>query len=86
MLAGMRRSRQRRQMAEDAAGSSTAQRTRSAVSRSVGRKRRSWWVTWLWAMRWATSGERPEVGQMTVTRAEALSERRMRPAATWGGC
>jgi hypothetical protein len=52
-------------------------------SRSEGWKVRGMWVTWFWATRKATSGESPEVGETTVTRASALRRWRMRPAATW---
>lgn len=54
----------------------------SEGSRSDARNLRSMWVTWPVATRWATSGFRPSRGQMTVTRASALRQLRMRPAAT----
>lgn len=84
MLAGMRRALQSFQISVEAAGSSIAVRTsdREGSSRSEGTNLRSMWVTCLWAMRCATSRLRPEVGETTVTRASALRQFSMRPAAT----
>lgn len=83
MFAGMRFSLHSLHTRDDASGSSMAQSTMSASSKSAGSKCLSLWETCPSETRKATSSFRPDVGQITVTLASALRAWRMRPAATY---